>query len=217
MTEIVLAGTIRVPVWVQDIESFRRWSLSAEFPDQGEISFLNGLLWVDPSMERDIHNQIKTQMLIYLGGLVNANRLGRLYSDRMRLVHPEAGLSTEPDGIFATWESFQRQRVQLQKGTDSLELIGSPDMVLEVVSPSSVEKDTVYLLDLYYRAGVSEYWLVNPLGDDVTVTLYRRSARKFIAVRPQRGWARSALFDRSFRLGEQINELNLPEFTLEVR
>ena len=60
MTEIVFSGAIRVPFSVQDLDSFRRWCLSDEFPDQGEIEFLNGLLWVDPTRERDEHNQIKT-------------------------------------------------------------------------------------------------------------------------------------------------------------
>ena len=95
MTEIVFSGAIRVPVWVQDLDSFRRWCLSEDFPDQGNISFLNGQLWVDPSMERDLHNQIKTAITAVLFLLVQSNRLGRFYSDNMRLVHPEAGLSTE--------------------------------------------------------------------------------------------------------------------------
>ena len=44
MTEIVFSGAIRVPVLVQDLDSFRRWCLSEEFPEEGNISFLNGQL-----------------------------------------------------------------------------------------------------------------------------------------------------------------------------
>jgi Uma2 family endonuclease len=217
MPELILSGSIRVPEWVQDLDSFRRWTRSDEYPDQGEISFLGGLLWVDPSMERDVHNQIKTECTITLGGLVKVGRLGRFYADNMRLVHPEAGLSTEPDAMFVSQESLQRQRVQLQQGKDSLELVGSPDMVLEVVSPTSVEKDTVHLFDLYHKAGVREYWLVNPLGDAVDFKLYRAAAGKFTAARSQRGWLRSDVFNRSFRLTETAGALGLPDFTLESR
>src|SRR5437764_4915079 len=123
MAEILIGGGIRVPSWVQDLDSFRRWTLSEEFPEEGEIAFLNDTIWVDPAMERDLHNQIKTQCLITIGGVVNASRLGRLYADRMRLVHPEAGLSAEPDALFASKETLQRQRVQLRQGEDSLELV----------------------------------------------------------------------------------------------
>ena len=34
-------------------------------------------------------------------------------------------------------------------------------MALEVVSESSVHKDTVQLRELYWRAGIAEYWLVD--------------------------------------------------------
>jgi Uma2 family endonuclease len=217
MTEIVFGGAIRVPVWVQDLESFRRWCLSEEFPDEGNVSFLNGQLWVDPSMERDVHSQIKFAIFAALFPLIQHNRLGRGYPDRMRLVHPEANLSTEPDGMFVSRESLQRQRAQLHQGDISLELIGSPDMVLEVVSPTSVEKDTVRLVELYHRARVREYWLVNPLGTVLDFKIYRYTAKKFIEVRPSRGWLRSEVFGHSFRLIEAKDELNLREYMLEVR
>jgi Uma2 family endonuclease len=140
-----------------------------------------------------------------------------MYGDNMRLVHPEAGLSTEADGVFASKESLLRQRVQLEQGTNSVELVGSPDMVLEIVSPSSVEKDTIHLLNLYHKAGVKEYWLINPLGPSLEFTIYRYSARKYSAVRPQDGWLKSEVFGKSFRLTMTIGDLNLPEFALEVR
>lgn len=216
MTGIVLAGSIHLPPWVRDFTSFRRWTLSEEYPDRGEISYLGNLLWIDPSMERDIHNQLKLSIATDLLVLERELNSGRVYTDKMRLVHPEAGLSTEADAAFISKESWQRQRVQLKEGKNSLELIGSVDMALEVVSPSSVQKDTVLLLDLYHRAGVREYWLINPLGDSVDFKIYRWSARKFVPVRPKNGWLRSDVFARSFRLTETLDGLGLPKFCLEV-
>src|SRR5258708_26676445 len=168
-------------------------------------------------MERDVHNQLKTQTIISVGAVVNATGRGRLYGDKMRLVHPEARLSNEADGLYVKLETLHRQRAQLRQGKDSLELVGSPDMVLEVVSPTSVHKDTVLLLDLYHRAGIREYWLVNPLEDVLDFQIYRYSAKKFVSVRAQDGWLRSTVFDRSFRLTEATNELNLPDFRLAMR
>jgi Uma2 family endonuclease len=37
-------------------------------------------------------------------------------------------------------------------------------MVLEVVSASSVEPDTQTLRELYWAAGIKEYWLVDARG-----------------------------------------------------
>jgi len=52
-----------------------------------------------------------------------------------------------------------------------LELEGTPDMVLEVVSASSVVKDTETLLQLYWQAGIPEYWLVDARGEALEFTV----------------------------------------------
>ena len=39
---------------------------------------------------------------------------------------------------------------------------GVPDLVIEVLSPSSMRKDRMQKLQLYARAGVKEYWIVEP-------------------------------------------------------
>src|SRR5438067_4657252 len=103
-------------------------------------------------------------MSLSLGGLIEAQALGYFFPDRMRLVNEDADLSTEPDGMFVSEQTLDAGRARLEHGQATLELVGSPDMVLEVVRPSSVEKDTVVLRELYWKAGVREYWLVDPRG-----------------------------------------------------
>jgi len=41
---------------------------------------------------------------------------------------------------------------------------GIPTLVIEVVSPSNSSHDYVTKLDLYLRAGVEEYWILNPVS-----------------------------------------------------
>jgi Uma2 family endonuclease len=90
-------------------------------------------------------------------------------------------------------------------------------MVLEVVSPSSVEKDTVTLRDLYWRAEVREYWLVDARGERPGFDILRHTARGYSPVRRQGGWVKSAVFGKAFRLVRRADELGNPEFVLEVR
>jgi len=46
-----------------------------------------------------------------------------------------------------------------------------PDWVCEMLSPSNRRRDTVEKLQLYHRAGVGHYWLVDP--DEFTLTVMR--------------------------------------------
>ena len=39
---------------------------------------------------------------------------------------------------------------------------GAPDLVIEVLSPSTSRQDKIYKKDVYERCGVREYWIVSP-------------------------------------------------------
>ena len=56
---------------------------------------------------------------------------------------------------------------------------GVPDMIVEVLSPSSVKHDRFVKLHLYQKAGVCEYWIVDP--DSKTVSVYILENGKYIA------------------------------------
>ncbi|MCI0680671.1 MAG: Uma2 family endonuclease [Gemmataceae bacterium] len=212
----VIGDHVRVPLWVRDLASFRRWARSDDFPEHGWFSHLNGELWVDVSMETVAHNQLKTEFSRVLSNLVKAERLGRYFSDRMLLTNAAVALSTEPDGMFVSHEALRGGRVALREGNDTLEVEGAPDMTLEIVSRYSVRKDTIVLPDLYWRARVAEYWRVDSRGAAPSLEIFRRAARKYVPARPQRGWVKSAVFGRSFRLDCQANAHGLAEYTLEV-
>lgn len=50
---------------------------------------------------------------------------------------------------------------------------GAPDLVIEILSPSTRRHDRIVKLDLYQRAGVREYWIVNPDEQTVQVMLLK--------------------------------------------
>ena len=48
---------------------------------------------------------------------------------------------------------------------------GAPDLIVEILSPSTQRRDRLIKLELYQRAGVREYWLVSPEEQTVQVLL----------------------------------------------
>ncbi|MDP2783126.1 MAG: Uma2 family endonuclease [Sulfurimicrobium sp.] len=54
---------------------------------------------------------------------------------------------------------------------------GAPDMVVEVLSPSTAGHDMVLKRRIYEQAGVREYWLIHPT--DRVLTVYRLEDREF--------------------------------------
>ena len=46
---------------------------------------------------------------------------------------------------------------------------GSPDMIVEVVSPFNPSNDYVRKLNLYEEFKVKEYWIVNPMRKNILV------------------------------------------------
>ena len=48
-------------------------------------------------------------------------------------------------------------------------IIGAPDLIMEVLSPSSASHDTIRKFMLYLNAGVREYWIVDPVTGSVIV------------------------------------------------
>lgn len=55
---------------------------------------------------------------------------------------------------------------------------GAPDLVVEVLSPSTAKNDKTHKKDVYARCGVREYWLVGP--GDKYVEVYRSNGSEFI-------------------------------------
>lgn len=213
-------GELIIPAGVTDLASFREWVHSGELPEKLAVHFIANEVWVDLMEEVTSHSAIKMAIYVTLGGIVRGEHLGRMFADGVLLTNDRADLGCEPDAMFVSAESLNTRRVTFTAGATTgavaTEMVGSPDLVIEVVSPSSVEKDTVLLFDAYFKAGVLEYWLIDARDEtDIRFDIYRRGAKGFTAVRKAKGWVKSDVFDRKFRLTPRV-EFGLTDFDLEV-
>jgi Uma2 family endonuclease len=208
---------VHVPRGIVDLESFRRWADTDDFPENARVWFLKGEVWVETRREPPFtHCAVKTEITAVLAGLVKREQQGRYWGAGVFVSNEAANIAGKPDGTFASREAWLAKRVRPIAGMDGgyVELEGSPDMVLEVVSHPSIRKE---LRQAYGDAGIREFWLVDVRQNPLRFDILRYTGRNCVAARSRNGWLKSAVFGRSFRLTQEPNVFGQPEYTLEVR
>jgi len=122
---------------------------------------INGELIVSPTPV-DRHQEIVGLLHILLHRLFHSGTLRLSPAD----VHISEEDTVQPD-LF--WVSDASTTCVL---ADGKYWHGAPDLVVEVLSPSTQKRDRGIKFDLYEQHGTREYWLIDP--DNQTVEVYRR-------------------------------------------
>jgi Uma2 family endonuclease len=222
MLKVPVYGEVHIPEWVVDLNSFRKWVHSGVLPEKLPVQFIAGEVWVDFYMEEAFtHNLVKGALYRAVDRLVEETQLGVVFGDGMLLTNEAAELGAEPDMMFVSFRSLAAKRVRFAAGettdAEATEMVGTPDLVAEVVSPSSEDKDTEKLMSQYYDAGIREYWLVDARGGAIQFDIFKRAPKGYRATRKVDGWVKSKVLGRSFRLTRAEGRLGIPVYTLEVR
>ncbi len=224
MTTIVFQPEgIRIPGEVTDLARFREWAGSTRFPELGRIDWVSGEIEIDMSPEDlNSHGTPKSALTAGLHPIVEWTDLGIVLTDSFRWTSAEADLSCEPDVLVVLFASLESGRVRLverkRKKGRFVEVEGAVDLVIECVSDSSVEKDLERFPRLYYKAGATEYWVVDARSEDLRLTLYERGPRAFRPVAPDRkGFRRSGVLGRSVRLQALPPRHRVVRHVLETR
>ncbi len=50
---------------------------------------------------------------------------------------------------------------------------GDPDLIIEILSPSTSKKDVINKFEIYEESGVKEYWIVDPINELVDVLVLK--------------------------------------------
>ena len=105
------------------------------------------------------HGEISTNILLFLYTYVRENRLGRLYPADTSFRVGERVL--KPDVAFVSTERISDDK---DKGHPI-----SPDLAIEVVSPSDIHSSIIGKVFAYLDAGTRCVWIVDPVSRTVTV------------------------------------------------
>lgn len=209
-TSVIIEDQIEIPMDLRSLADFRRWATSDAFPERGRIDWIAGRIEVDMSPEEIFsHGTVKSEIHGVLYTLVKEGNLGYLFVDSTRISSAEGDVSAEPDIVFVSHDALATGRVRLVpkaggKEGRFVELEGAPELIVEVVSDSSVSKDTRRLPLAYYRAGVEEFWLVDARREPIAFSIQRRGPSEFEAVQVDgEGYQASGVLGCRFRLQGQ--------------
>jgi Uma2 family endonuclease len=211
---------VYIPASVVDLESFREWTNRTDFPERENIWWLCGQVWADLSREEIFsHVLLRGELYRVVLNITKPDHLGRVLAYGLLLTNRDGDFSGSPDGVYVSNAAFASGQVRLipDGHGDYSEMQGTPDAVIEVVSDSSVNKDTVVLMDAYWKAGIPEYWLIDARRGQLRYDIFRRGPKAYKRTPKKHGWVGSAVFGKSFRLSVSADEASRPDYTLDVR
>jgi Uma2 family endonuclease len=103
-----------------------------------------------------------------LARFVRENALGEFFFAPCDVVLSDTDV-VQPDLLFVS-----HARAHLLSGGDNVR--GAPDLVVEILSPATADRDRGYKRALYAKHGVTEYWLIDPTAETVWIHELRDGA-----------------------------------------
>ena len=100
------------------------------------------------------HQDLVDWLIAILRMFIETYDLGWIRSAPFNMHMPHLGRGREPDILFVT-----KDRLQIVQSSNLSE---AADLVIEIVSPESIERDRGSKFVEYEAAGVREYWLIDP-------------------------------------------------------
>jgi Uma2 family endonuclease len=143
-----------------------------ELEDDGfRYELINGVMVTSPSpIPR--HQKVLVELLKQISVFLSKHPVGEVLPDVD--VKLDEDLLYRPDLVYI-------RRERLPRPLNRIDFI--PDLIVEIISPSSQIFDRREKKQDYQRYGVREYWVIDPIGD--SVTFYCREGDSFAEVEPR--------------------------------
>jgi Uma2 family endonuclease len=169
------------------------WQDVQQLPDDGHRhEAIGGELYVTPAPSIR-HQRIARRLLYAMEPILGARGFGELFFAPTGVEFPATEEGVQPDLIFV---SNERRGIL----TDPW-IRGAPDLVVEILSPTTAHRDRGVKFKLYKRHGVEQYWIVDPDARAIEVWRFEGESRceRFTETLPVR------------LAGEAVGEIDLVE------
>jgi Uma2 family endonuclease len=132
------------------------------FPDDGRRhELIDGAHYVTPA-PLTVHQRLLGALYVELHQYLEHHPIGEVFLSPLDVVLSDHDV-VEPDLLLVLDE---QSHIVTEK-----HVVGAPALVIEILSPATRARDAGLKRRLFERAGVREYWLVDPR--DATIAVYR--------------------------------------------
>ena len=139
------------------------WQDALQMPEDGRRhEAIDGELYGTPAPSTR-HQLVCGELITALAYLLDKPGYGQTFVTMTAVEFPETREGVMPDLMFV---SNERRGIITEAW-----LVGAPDLVIEITSPVTEDRDRGVKLDLYRRQGAGEYWIVDP--DENAVDVWR--------------------------------------------
>ena len=128
-------------------------------PEQDRRELIDGELYVVPAPSFN-HQDVSANLGMILREFVKSKGIGVVLWAPFDVVLSDENV-VQPDILYVSNEN--------REIITEANVSGPPDLVVEVLSPSTADRDKELKLRLYSRFGVREYWIVDPVSKSVQV------------------------------------------------
>lgn len=142
----------KIKVWTYDDYAQLPENGAPELQTHIHYELIAGELIVSPA-PNFYHQKIVAELLTAIANHVKQNALGVVVTSPVDVVL-SATDTPQPDLIFI---SNERRGIITEANVQ-----GAPDLVVEIISPTSDRRDRQTKFELYARSGVPFYWIVDP-------------------------------------------------------
>jgi Uma2 family endonuclease len=169
--------------------------LRLEIPDEADFQYelLNGEL-VKKNAPTGKHQFAQSELFYKMMHFVTEKNLGRVFSSPTAVVLSDNDAPL-PDLIFLS-------KAKMKLLDPEWGIMGAPDLVVEIVSPSSYKRDHYDKKKLYAASGIPEYWLIDPSNQSIEVLTLKDGSYQLHAFADADG---------------EVTSLALKDFTLKAK
>ena len=142
--------------------------------DERRVELYDGAL-VELTAPKLKHQMLLGELYLILKLFTQEHDLGQVYIAPHDVYISETK-SLQPDLSFVRKERFASERIERE---DTACIIAPPDLIVEIISPSTARNDRVRKFNAYSAFGVRHYWIIDP--DEQTWHAYVLDNGRYIA------------------------------------